>query len=101
MASFARFLRVISCGIPTAVRQAMGGQLVRQHSCCAATLTDFAEKTMHTLFTRDARGDDARCRVATTLRIAAAAVTLLISLGCSDTTPPDESGTFFGPTVAM
>jgi hypothetical protein len=60
---------------------------------------------MHTPFTRGARGDDASRRVATTLRVAAAAGALLTSVSCSDSTPPDKtpdkSGTFFGPTVTM
>ena len=56
---------------------------------------------MHTPFTRGVRGDDASRRVATILRAAAAAGALLTSVSCSDSTPPDKSGTFFGPTVAM
>jgi len=56
---------------------------------------------MHAPFTRGVRGDAASRRVATTPRVAAAVGALLTSASCSDSTPPDTSGTFFGPTVAM
>jgi hypothetical protein len=56
---------------------------------------------MHTPFTHGLRAADASRRVATTLRIAAAAGALPASVGCSDSTLPDMGGTFFGPTVTM
>ena len=56
---------------------------------------------MHSRFTRALRGNDASRRVANTLPTAATAAALLASVGCSDSTPPDDSGTLFGPGVAM